>query len=145
MEDFSSHAQRLGKAFCAGRHDHEFLDIDVVVGMGAAIDDVHHRQRQFTGIGAADIFVKRLSGFIGSRLGYRQRNAQDRVGAQVGLEFGAVQFDHLHVDSDLVIGFHADYLLGDHVVDIVNRFQNTFAKIARFIAVAKFHRLAFTG
>jgi hypothetical protein len=30
----------------ADRHDHEFLDVDRIVGMGAAVDDVHHRHRQ---------------------------------------------------------------------------------------------------
>ena len=28
------------------RHDHEFLNIDRVVGVRAAVDDVHHRYRQ---------------------------------------------------------------------------------------------------
>jgi hypothetical protein len=27
-------------------HDHEFLNVDRVVGMLAAVDDVHHRHRQ---------------------------------------------------------------------------------------------------
>ena len=30
------------------RHDHEFLEIDVVVGVLAAVEDVHHRHRQDT-------------------------------------------------------------------------------------------------
>ena len=30
----------------AHRHDHEFLDVDGVVGMRAAVDDVHHRHGQ---------------------------------------------------------------------------------------------------
>jgi len=40
--------------------------------MGAAVDDVHHRQGQFAGIGAADIFVQRQAGFLGSGLGNGQ-------------------------------------------------------------------------
>ena len=39
-------AQRLGKVWRADRHDHEFLEIDRIVGMHAAVDDVHHRHRQ---------------------------------------------------------------------------------------------------
>jgi hypothetical protein len=42
---------------CADRHDHEFLNVDRVVGMFAAVDDVHHRHRQDAGRGAADIAV----------------------------------------------------------------------------------------
>ena len=30
----------------ADRHDHEFLEVDRIVGMGAAVEDVHHRHRQ---------------------------------------------------------------------------------------------------
>jgi hypothetical protein len=28
------------------RHHHEFLEIDRIVGMGAAVQDIHHRHRQ---------------------------------------------------------------------------------------------------
>ncbi len=58
VENFSAHAQGLFKGVGPGRHDHEFLDIDIVVGVLAAINDVHHRQRQFLGIGAAEILVE---------------------------------------------------------------------------------------
>ena len=37
------------------RQNHELLDVDRIVGMRAAIDDVHHRQRQHMGVRAADI------------------------------------------------------------------------------------------
>ena len=30
----------------AHRHDHEFLNIDRIIGMHAAIDDIHHWHRQ---------------------------------------------------------------------------------------------------
>src|SRR6185369_11787337 len=98
--------------------DHELLNVDVVVGVGAAVDDVHHRQRQLAGVGSADIFIQRLSGFLGRSLGNRQRYTQDRVGAEVRLEFGAVQLDHLHIDADLVVSFHADHLFGNDVVHV---------------------------
>jgi hypothetical protein len=46
VEDLGTHAHGVAHAFGADRHDHEFLDVDRVVGMRAAIDDVHHRHRQ---------------------------------------------------------------------------------------------------
>ena len=49
VEDLGAHAQRLGERSRADRHDHELLDVDRVVGMGAAVDDVHHRHRQHAG------------------------------------------------------------------------------------------------
>src|SRR5439155_8912458 len=37
--------QRLAKTWRTQRQDHEFLDIDIVVGVGAAVYGVHHRDR----------------------------------------------------------------------------------------------------
>ena len=69
VENLCTHTERFLEAGCACRHDHEFLNINVVVGVGAAVDDVHHRQRQLAGVGSADIFIERLSGFFGCSLG----------------------------------------------------------------------------
>ena len=46
MERLGAVAQRLGETRRANRHDHELLEVDVVVGVLAAVDDVHHRHRQ---------------------------------------------------------------------------------------------------
>jgi len=42
-------AHRLGEGRRAVRHDHELLEVERVVGVGAAVDDVHHRHRQAIG------------------------------------------------------------------------------------------------
>ena len=53
--------QRSASAKCrrADRHDHEFLEVDAVVGVNAAVEDVHHRHRQQVRIDAADIAIER--------------------------------------------------------------------------------------
>ena len=61
--------------------------------MGAAVDDVHHRHRQHVGAGAADIAVERQVRFLRRRLGDREADAQDGVGAQAGLVRRAVELD----------------------------------------------------
>src|SRR5882757_1189831 len=44
--------------------DHEFLEVDRVVGMHAAIDNVHHRHRQRPRRSAADVTIQRhVEGF----------------------------------------------------------------------------------
>ena len=43
---FGSHPQGFRKARSAGGHDHEFLQIDIVIRVRAAINDVHHRDRK---------------------------------------------------------------------------------------------------
>ena len=46
VEDLGAHAQGFGEVRRADRRDHELLDVDRIVGMRAAIEDVHHRHRQ---------------------------------------------------------------------------------------------------
>ena len=53
----------MRSAFAEGRradgHDHELLEVDVVVGVLAAVEDVHHRHGQDLGVGAAEVAVER--------------------------------------------------------------------------------------
>ena len=46
MNIINGGAQRVRKRVETDRQDHEFLQVDVVVRVRAAIDDVHHRHRQ---------------------------------------------------------------------------------------------------
>ena len=59
MENFRAHANRVATGIGAHRHDHEFLNIDGIVGMFAAVDDVHHRRRQNMGEDSANIAIER--------------------------------------------------------------------------------------
>jgi len=68
VEDFGTDADGIGNAGGAHRHDHEFLEVDGVVGMFAAIDDVHHRHRQDMGRDAADIAIERQTARIAAAL-----------------------------------------------------------------------------
>src|SRR5213595_818205 len=61
LENFDSHAQAFREARRADRHDHEFLEVDRIVGVHAAVDDVHHRHREEPRGGAPDIAVERLA------------------------------------------------------------------------------------
>lgn len=44
VEYFRTDAHRFFQGFRANRLNHEFLNVDVVVSVLAAVDDVHHRQ-----------------------------------------------------------------------------------------------------
>ena len=59
VEDFDAHAQRFAEARRAEGRDHEFLQVDRVVGMRAAVDDVHHRHGQGAGADAAQVAIER--------------------------------------------------------------------------------------
>src|SRR3979411_2818886 len=52
---------RLAEGRRADRHDHEFLEVDRVVGMHPAVDDVHHRGRQQARRAPAHIAIERLA------------------------------------------------------------------------------------
>ena len=57
MESLGAHPQGLGKRFGADGHNHKFLKIDVIVGVFAAIENVHHRHRQNTDVTATEIAI----------------------------------------------------------------------------------------
>jgi hypothetical protein len=115
-----AHPQGLGEGRGAGRQDHELLDVDRIVGVGAAVDDVHHRHRQHAGRDAADVLVERQAGRLGGGLGGGQRDAEDGVGAQAALVGRAVQLDHQVVDAALVFGVDARQRVEQLAIDRVH-------------------------
>ena len=113
--------------------------------MRAAIDDVHHRNGQDAGLGAADIAVERQAGRIGRSLGDGERHAEDGVGAESRLVRGAVELDHGLVDGDLLFGIHAADGVEDLVVDRIDGLEHALAEIDRLVAVAQLDRLVRAG
>jgi len=79
MKHFRPHAEGFTEIRRAKRHDHEFLKIDVIVGVLAAVEDVHHGHGQVPGIGAAQVAVKRQPHRLCRRVGDRKRDAQNCV------------------------------------------------------------------
>ncbi len=142
VEDFRAHAQGILEGHGAKGHDHEFLDVQVVRGMRAAIDDVHHRGWQNLGIDAAYILVKRLAQVFRSRAAAGHRCAKHGIRAEAGLVVGAVKVDKGVVYADLLQAVHAFKGLGNLVVDIGNSLGDALAAIAFFVAVAHFEGFA---
>ena len=103
-ENLGADAHRIRDRGRADRLNHEFLDVDGVVGMLAAIDDVHHRHRQGAGRNAADIAIQRHAIIGGGGLGQGQRHAEDGIRAQARFIGCAVQVDEDIVDADLILG-----------------------------------------
>ena len=145
VEHFRAPAHRLLEARRAKRHDHEFLEVDRVVGMDAAVDDVHHRRRQDARRRSADVAIELQVGGFGRRLGDRQRNAEDRVGAEPRLVGRAVEGDHRLVDLDLLLGFEAADRVENVAGDRLDRPRDALAAIAALVAVAQFDRLVRAG
>ena len=59
MEDLRAEPKRLGERLRPGRDDHELLEVEPVLGVRAAVDDVHERHRERARFVAADPAVER--------------------------------------------------------------------------------------
>ena len=84
VEDLGAHRSASAKRRRADGHDHELLEVDGVVGVGAAVEDVHHRHGQHVRGLAAQVALQRQPRL--RRRGVRdgERDAEDRVGARGG-------------------------------------------------------------
>ena len=59
VEHLDARAQRFGEARRAERDDHELLHFEAVVGVSAAVQDVHERRGQRARVGAAEVAPQR--------------------------------------------------------------------------------------
>ena len=137
-------AQRLGVRRRADRRDHELLDVDVGVGVRAAVEDVHHRDRQHVRVRAAQVAEELQPGRVGGGPGHRHRDADDRVGAEPRLGRRAVEVDQRLVDQALVVGLVAEQLRLDLVHHVVDGAADALAAVLG-AAVAELYRLERAG
>ena len=145
MEDFRTRAQALGKGGCGDRLYHEFLDVDVVVSVFAAIENVHHGHWHAEVRGAVDVsnmLVQRNALGLGCRLRSGEGHRQNRVGSELGLVVGTVGVDHGLVQIALGRGVAAQQQVTDGAIHMSNRIQHAFAQVAARIAVPQFQCLS---
>ena len=124
-------AQRLGEGRRADRHDHELLEVDVVVGVRAAVEDVHHRHGQHVGVDAADVAVERAGRA-------RRRRPWPRPATRRGWRWRPGgpccrcrrASSSMPVDVALVERVEADERVGDLVVDVVDGVEHALAAVA---------------
>ena len=143
--DLGAPTQALGKARGAHRHDHELLEVDVVVGMHAAVENVHHGRGQQVSVDAAQVLVQRQARRLGSGAGNGQRHAQDGVGTELGLVGGTVRGNQRGIDGTLVEGVEAGDGIGALVVDVLDGLRDALAQIAALVAIAQLASLKGTG
>ena len=144
-EDLRTHADAIRDRSGTDRLDHEFLDVDRIVGMHAAVDDVHHRHRQRARVDAADMAIQRDAQILRRGLRGGQRHRQDRVRAEPRLVRGAVEVDQDFVDLHLLGRVHAADRVEDLAFDIADRGLHALAAEPRRVVVAQLHRLMCAG
>jgi len=113
--------------------------------VGAAVEDVHHRDRQDVGVGAADVAVERQVGGVRGGLRHGQGDAEDGVRAQLALVLGTVEFDHDRVDQALIGGILADDLVLDLLHDVLHGLADRLAAVDALVTVAQLDGLERTG
>jgi hypothetical protein len=145
VEHLGAGAQGLLEAGQAQRDDHELLEVEGVVGVGAAVDDVHQGHRQHAGVGATQVLVQRHLQLERRRPRDRHGHAQDGVGADLALVGGAVRRQHRRIDAGLVEGVAADHHRGQQLADVVDRLLHALAQVALAVAVPQLQRLVLAG
>ena len=118
VEDLGAHAQAVGERLCAHRHDHEFLDVDLVVGVRATVQDVHHGHGKGACTHTPHVAVQWQSKAIRCGTCGGKADAQNGVRTQVSFVLRAVQFQHGLVDETLVCDVHAHKRLLQFVVHV---------------------------
>ena len=136
--------QRLAEGGGADRHQHELLEVDGVLGVGAPVQHVQHRHRQRVRVGAAHGPVERDLQVVGHRLGAGQGDGQHRVGPEPSLVGRPVEVDEGEVDRPLVEGVQAAERPGDLAIDVGHGALHALAAEAA-APVAQLDRLADTG
>lgn len=113
--------------------------------MRAAVEDVHHRDRQDVRVGSAEVAEQRQVAGLGGGVRHRQRDAEDGVGAERGLVRRRVQVEHGLVDQPLLGGVVADELRADLLDDGEDRLLHALAAVTGGVTVTQFQGLEGTG
>ncbi len=145
VEHLGRPAHRLAAGGRAERDDHELLEVHVVVRVPAAVQDVHERHRQRHGVHPAEVAVERDLERGGGGLGRRERDAKQRVRAQLALVRRAVQLDQGAVDPGLVEGVHAEQPRRDGLEHVPHRLLDPLAPVAPGVAIPELDRLVLAG
>ena len=124
-----------------GGDEHELLDVEPVVGVGAAVDHVHQRKRQRPRVRPAEVPEEREPEVVRGGAGAGERHAEDRVGAQRLLLGRAVELAERAVDQGLLGGVHALELGRDHALHVAHGLEHALAAEAPTVVVAELERL----
>jgi hypothetical protein len=149
VEDLGAGPQRLGERGGADRHHHELLDVDAAVGVGAAVQDVHHRDREHgasagCAVQARQVAIEWNAFGGGGGAGERHRDAEESVGAEAPLVVGPVQPDERRVDGTLV-GVLSGQRGAISPLTCAHGPGDALAEIPRLVAVAELECLALAG
>src|SRR4029453_8115604 len=128
VEYFGAVADRFPEGGRADGHDHELLEVDGRVRVGAPVDDVHHRDGQHFGVRAAEVFVERNADLEGGGFCDGQGNGENGIGAEDLLGGGAVERQHGGVDGRLLRGAMTDDGRRDVTIHVFDGLEHSLAE-----------------
>src|SRR5437762_3039 len=83
VEGLSGPAQGVAEALRAYGHDHEFLEVNVGVGMRAAVEDVEHGGGENAGIDAAKVAIERNFKCLRDSTGGSEGYSENGIGTEL--------------------------------------------------------------
>src|SRR5690625_7441526 len=103
MKYLSSHPQSGTKTVCLQVHNHEFLHIETIVGMSAAVDDIHHSHGHLHRPAPYELTIYRHSAIIGSSARHCNTGCQNCIDAQTDFIISAIQLKQNLVYKSLLL------------------------------------------
>ena len=139
MEYLGASSNGLPQRRPPDRHDHELLEINVVVGMLPPVKDVHHGHRQKIGPLAPDMPVKRDPFVCGGGLGRGQGDPQYRIGPHFRFVIRTVKINEFPIQLLLPEGVVTYNGLADDIVDVGDGPEDAFPPVSRLVPVPEFN------
>mmetsp|Transcript_40715 Transcript_40715/g.68153 ORF Transcript_40715/g.68153 Transcript_40715/m.68153 type:complete len:592 (+) Transcript_40715:461-2236(+) len=149
VEDLGHPPQPLAEAFGTDRHHHELLEVDLVICVLPAVDDVGHRHWQLevvlVAVEVGDVLPEGDALGQGRCAAAGHGHPQDPVGANLALVRGPVDLHHQLVQLLLVAWVHPDELGTHQRVHRLHRLENAFAHVDLLVAITQLHGLILAG
>ena len=145
MIDLCAHSQRTRKALRAGGENHEFLNIQPIARVCAAVENIHHRHGQNMRLHTAEVAEQRDMLGTCRRLCAGDGHGERGVCAEYGFIFRAVQRDERVIDGGEVIRVHAAERFVNSAGDIFACLQNALSAVELHVVVAQFMRFKLSG
>ena len=132
--------QPIGKGGTAQRDDHKFLDIDIIGGVAAAIQNIHHGAGQSgpPPRKAGEVLPQRQAAGSRGGVGHGQADPQNGIGAEVRFISGAIRFAEDAVNGFLLGSIPPDEGPGQFVINGMDGGAHPFSAVTGWVAVPFF-------
>ena len=150
MKDFDAHAQGFAEIRRADGHDHEFLQVHGIIGVRAAVENVHHGDgkrvaRTDRSNSARDICRAAVRAAAAAARAAAMETARMALAPRLPL-FGVPSASIMRRSSARWSAASSPVTaLAISAFTLADGFQHAFAEVARFIAVAQFDGFVLAG